>query len=136
MACAHTVVSAWPVHSGASPRHHAWVAGGVPWAAVAPHTSPRSCAGRAGGAERAPHPDILHEGLAALHKLPWFLEPGPGAAQGALAALGGREGVVNVAPSLISLAGAVVNVVPGKACKSVKVDPDLIKVRGNPSRAP
>ena len=51
------------------------------------------------------------------------------ATQGALAALGGREGVVNVAPSLISLAGAVVNVAPGKACKSVKIDPDLIKVR-------
>lgn len=59
-----------------------------------------------------------------------------GAAQGALAALGGREGVVNVAPSLISLAGAVVNVVPGKACKSVKVDPDLIKVHRGHTSAP
>ena len=36
---------------------------------------------------------------------------------------------MNVAPSLISLAGAVVNVAPGKACKSVHIDPDLIKVR-------
>ncbi len=50
--------------------------------------------------------------------------------QGALASIGGREGVVNIVPSLISLAGAVVNVVPDKACKTVHVDPNLIKVQG------
>ena len=71
----------------------------------------------------------MRELLAVSLILPWLLTSCP-ATQGALAALGGREGVVNVAPSLISLAGAVVNVAPGKACKSVKIDPDLIKVRG------
>lgn len=50
--------------------------------------------------------------------------------QGAAAALGGREGVINITPTLISLAGAAVDVMPQKACGSVKVNPELIKTQG------